>query len=183
MTWFRWSVRRSSFAGAVGVLVAVAATAGCSVRSGGAIALGIDTDGQPVAYVHMCEGHIDGMTLYDSDAGEQKLGTWVAPSPVTSSATVPLVAPPDGWKVTTPLAELQAGVAYSFYGWTGDNSWAAWGPDVTAGDLAALHAGEVTWWDGDWGADGNHPTNAVTTVAEFHQHACDPWSPSPAVSG
>ena len=161
--------------GTVVLAAAVWATASCSVASGGAIALGLDTSGQPVAYVQMCEGGIDGLTVYESTGvgASRTLGEWEAPGRVSTSATVPLATPPAGWTVQHPLAGLDPATSYHVYGWTNDNSWSATGPDFTLADLDALDPGQVTWWNGDWGKDGRHPTNAVTTLAEFQNHACD----------
>lgn len=167
--------RLSRLAGAVVFVTAVTATAGCTVPSGGAIALGLDTGSQPIAYVQMCEGGIDGLTVYE-DTGHgtsRTMGEWDAPRRVGTSATVPLAAPPADWTVERPLTGLDPATSYHVYGWTNDNSGSANGPDFTLDDLAALEPGQVTWWNGDWGTDGNHPTNAVTTLAEFQDQACD----------
>jgi hypothetical protein len=53
--------------------------AGCTVPAGGAMGMTVDAEGQPVAVVQMCEGHIDGATVYipeDDPENEQTLGVW-----------------------------------------------------------------------------------------------------------
>ncbi|WP_427885653.1 hypothetical protein ACQHIV_25085 [Kribbella sp. GL6] len=51
----RW-VGAAAVAGLLGVT-------GCGVPAGGVIGLTVDSTGQPVGVVQLCEGHIDGATV------------------------------------------------------------------------------------------------------------------------
>lgn len=145
----------------------------CTVPIGGAVAIGTAADGDLVAHVHMCEGRVDGATLYRSDVeGTPTVASWDVAEAVTDTARFSLDRGGDGWTVTTPMPALEPEARYHLYARTKDGSWSAQGPDFTLAELQALGPGEVLYWNGDWGADQNTPTNAVADLAEFASDAC-----------
>ncbi|GIG22028.1 hypothetical protein Cch01nite_27520 [Cellulomonas chitinilytica] len=174
--------RRASALPPVGaVVVGCLALSGCTVEGGAIAGVGVDDQGRPVGYLQVCEGHIDGATVYhsvepDPDADSVSNpsvsdGSWDAPSAVSESATWSLAAP-DDWRTQTPLSPLEPGVEYSLYGWTNDNSWSAIDVPFTVDDLAGMEPGQVryeAWTDdgelGDWAP-------VVTDVDEFVRDAC-----------
>ena len=82
---------------------------GCGAVSVGFTAVGVDENGAPVAHVVVCDEHLDSVILL-SDRDQQVMGKLKATSPVTSTASVSLAAPGQGWTVDRPLRELQDGV-------------------------------------------------------------------------
>ncbi|MBO0922090.1 hypothetical protein J1G42_14795 [Cellulomonas sp. zg-ZUI222] len=149
--------------------LALALLGACTVPPGGTIALGRTAEGEVVAYVRMCEGFIDGVTVYRPDAeGQPVVARWDADEPVTRDADVVLAGGGEGWVAPTAPQDERLSV----YGWTDDASWSADGPDVTLAELSALAPGEVLYWSGDEGPDGGTPVNAVVDLDVFERDAC-----------
>ncbi|KAA1418201.1 hypothetical protein FE697_020430 [Mumia zhuanghuii] len=139
--------RRWIAAGAASV--ALLSLSACTVEPGGVAAIGVDASGQPVGYLLMCEGSVDGATLYHDTSAEDDSsvtdGTWAAPEPVTAAATWSLTAPTDGWVTEEPLAAMTEDMSYSLYGWSRDNDWSAAHHSFTLADLETLEPGEVAF--------------------------------------
>lgn len=112
----------------------------------------------------MCSEHVDGVTLH-TDGAEDDLGTWTASPAVTGAARWSLAAPGAPWTVRTPLAQLRAGVLYSLYGWTQDNSSSAGDVTFNLWNLTTLKPGQVWYWT------GRYPMT-VTDEATFRTTAC-----------
>ncbi len=157
------------------VLGLVLLLAGCGAPTGGQTAVGVDQNGSPVAYVVMCEGHIDGLTLYHGDNDRSVTVADVdAPAPVTTTAQVDLADPTDGWRVRTPLAALVDGTVYAMYGGSLDNSSSSAHVQFTTDQLAALRPGQVLTQEYDEKKDD--VLNVISAVADFQEHACDDWA-------
>jgi hypothetical protein len=160
---------------ATGTLV-VALLSGCSVPYGAILALGMAPDGDIVAHLQICEGHIDGVSVFRADEGDisKPSGVWDAATPVLDTAAWSLVDPRDGWTASTPLAPLEPGVQYDIYGWTVDNSWSAIGPSpFTVDDLRQLQPGQVLSWNKDWASADDAPLTVAMDLAVFTETACD----------
>ncbi len=159
----------------LGCVVASAAAmlgvAGCSVESGGVVGLTIDGSGQPVAVIAVCEGYIDGVSVWSDRQGtEVDLGSWKRSEPVIDLSKLSLQTPGPEWTEERDLAELPASERVQIYGWTTKNRWSASGPGFTVEDLARLRA-DAVWFEeyddgaGEW---------VMTYVAEkdFRAAAC-----------
>jgi hypothetical protein len=153
----------------------VGTLAGCSVPSGAVIGLSRALDGGLVAHLQVCQGHIDGATLYSGaeDSASQTLGDWDAGRAITDSGSWSLRNGGAGWTVTTPLADLKPDTEYELYGWTNDNSWSATGPQgFTVEELDRLEPNQVLLWNEDWAAGPEEPLNVVVDMTEFADAAC-----------
>ena len=134
---------------AVGVLALLPMFAsGCSVPMGGVAGIGVDSAGNPVGYLRVCQDHIDGATLYPAVADGAR-SRWAAGRPVTGFARWSLTAPADGWRTEAPWGRLEPGTTYDLYGWTRDNSSSTWHAAFTPEDLADLEPGQVRWNEDD----------------------------------
>lgn len=133
---------------------------GCSVPSTGIPGIARGEDGGLSAVVSMCDGHVDGVTIYfnpDEDSGESTtVGDWEYASPVTQAGSV--VLSPD------PQSLMRQSVDYSVYSWSRDNTSSAYGMQFTLTDLTDLAPGEVLSQD----YRENAPPGAVAlSAAEF----------------
>src|SRR4051812_13481126 len=95
---------------------------GCGVPAGGVVGLTVDATGAPQVVVQMCEGHIDGATLYlpDSDADrqppqDQTMGRWEASEPVTGFSQFLLDSGGNGWAVAGELVGRAPSTRYTIY--------------------------------------------------------------------
>jgi hypothetical protein len=158
--------------------LAVVLTA-CGPPSAGVMGVTVDASGRPVGVLEICEGHIDGASLYETSVDEsaqpdpRHLGDWVVAPAVTSSSRLDLTRPAGAWQIETPLATLQPGTSYTLYGWTHDNSWSAAGVEFSPEDLKQLRPGQVRY-DAGLHADEDNPedTTATVPVGEFRSRAC-----------
>jgi len=137
---------------------------GCTVEQTGVIALTRNATGTVVADIHMCRGHVDGVTVYTytstgaSDGSDtQEVGTWDLPVPTTASAQLALTGLDDALPADTAEADI--------YAWSTDNSSQADGAPFTSQELADMHAGQ--YWAYDWAAspsspDGEPPIRLLT---------------------
>lgn len=152
------------------VLLVIGAT-GCTVEAGGVVGLTATPDSAPVAVLAVCEGYIDGLTLYDVDAGDDAptSGSWRHQGRLAGQVSLDLERPGPEWVTEQVLQPLLPGKRYRLYGWTEKNRWSADGPHITAEDLQALRPGLVTYEA--LTADGESRTS---TQAEdrFRQDRC-----------
>lgn len=162
------ALRRRHVFAPVGLVLLATTTTSCSVPTAGWAAVGVDSDGDLIGIIQMCDHHVDGATLYRSDAPtderglKPRLGKWESADAVTDFARWSFASPSDDW---TPLADYEAPAAdgrYSLYGWTRDNSWSTVHASFNVADIAQLQPGEVLYGDG-----------RVTTVGDFRAHVCD----------
>lgn len=152
----------------VSAAIVVAAVAlglsGCTVEQTGVLALTRDATGTVVGDIHMCSGHVDGVTVYtytstgSSDgSNEQEVGTWDLPVPTTASAQLALTGLDDALPADTAEADI--------YAWSTDNSSSARGAPFSSKELAAIQAGQ--YWAYDYAAspsspDGEPPIRLLT---------------------
>ena len=147
-------------------------TTGCTVAVGAVTGVGVDSLGRPVGYLRVCEDRIDGATLYRSEGGERVRGSWSVAMPVATFAKWSLAEPASNWTADPPLERLRAGVDYTLYGWTSDNSSSAGEITFTVSELARLEPGQVLYWAGDMSKDGNRSFNVVVSEEDFKHDAC-----------
>ncbi|GAA1557495.1 hypothetical protein [Kribbella lupini] len=158
--------------GLTGVLTA------CGPPSGGAMGVTVDSLGRPIGVLEVCEGHIDGATLYEtptseSDSSDRYRGEWSVAPAVSSSGRFDLRRGGGDWRAKTPLAALRPGTSYTLYGWTNDNSWSLGGVEFSPEDLATLQPGQVRY-DAGLHADEDNPpdTTATMPIADFRSKVC-----------
>jgi hypothetical protein len=155
--------------GLAGLLLGLA---GCGVPAGGAVGVGVDAQGRPVAYIQMCLGHIDGATLYRSDddpAKEQTLGRWEVSPAVDGFSQFDLAAPANGWRAAQQLVKGDPATEYTIYGWSKDNSFSAMHLDFSQNSLADLKPGEVRYPD----LDSDDYDLKTGSVADFQKETCE----------
>ncbi|KQY23327.1 hypothetical protein ASD16_12330 [Cellulomonas sp. Root485] len=159
-------MRRTTAAAGVVVLLALTSTA-CSPLTVGVLGVGADGDGSPVAYLQVCDQHLDSVLLYSPDVDGERGGEWTATTPVSDSAVLDLQDPGDGWTVRTALPDLLPGTSYSLHAWSSSrfSNVGAESVQFTADDLAALRPGDVRRREGD--------VVVVESEADFAKHACD----------
>jgi hypothetical protein len=90
---------------ALSVVVAgavVLLTAGCTVPGVAVSGIGVDTQGNPVGYLQVCQDHIDGATVYIDDT--HKFGNWESVPAATGFATWSLADPGGPGRQTTRSA-------------------------------------------------------------------------------
>lgn len=156
----------------LGLLVSAALLVGltsCGVPGGGATGVGVDAQGQPVIYIQMCKGHIDGATLYRSDddpAKEQILGRWDVSPAVDGFTQFSLTAPANGWRATQQLAPRDPATEYTIFGGSNDNTFAAMHLSFTQNSLADLKPGEVRY------PDFGHDRLKTGSIADFQKETC-----------
>ncbi len=144
--------------------------AGCTVAPGGVVGLTID-GGQPVAVIAVCEGYIDGVSVWaDRQGKEVDLGSWKRIEPVTDFGRLSLQAPGPEWTEERDLGTLPASERVHIYGWTTKNRWSARGLGFTGEDLARLRADAVWFEEYDDGADEWVKTHA--SEKDFRAAAC-----------
>jgi len=166
----------------VGIFLATTLGAGtltsCGVPGGGVIAMMADG----TAVVQMCEGHIDGATLYLEDPhvpeGEEphdeKFGRWVVDPPVTGFSQFTLAHGGSGWVLNGRLRARDPKTRYRLAGWTTDASWSTDGLYFSQDELTKLKPGELVGPPTEWPEDENapEPPNRVWTLADFKANAC-----------
>lgn len=136
--------------------------------------MGVDREGRPVGHVVMCEGHIDGLTLYYGDVDESvTVASLDALEPVTSTAHVSFAAPERDWTVHNPFRSLIEGTRYWLYGGSQDNSWSSVHVGFDLEDLSRLGADQVLFQRYDEAEDDF--VDVIEDVEEFEEHACDDW--------
>ncbi|WP_112248431.1 hypothetical protein [Kribbella monticola] len=153
--------------GSAGLLLSLA---GCGVPAGGAIGVSVDGHGRPVIYIQMCEGHIDGATLYRSDddsSEDQIFGRWVVSPAVEGFSQFNLAAPTGDWRAARQLLPRDPATEYTIYGWSTDNSYSAMHLDFSQNSLAELKSGELRYPDF---ATGNLKTGSLQ---DFRKETCE----------
>jgi hypothetical protein len=156
-----------SLLGLTGLLLSMT---GCTVPDGGATGIGVDAQGDPVIYIQMCKGHIDGATLYHSDddpAKEQTLGQWDVSPAVDGFTQFSLTAPTNGWRATQQLAPRDPATEYTIYGGSNDNTFASTHLTFTQNSLADLKPGEVRY------PDYGHDRLKTASIPDFQKETCD----------
>ncbi|MFK4088299.1 hypothetical protein ACI2LF_29570 [Kribbella sp. NPDC020789] len=168
----------------VGIFLAVSLGVGtltsCTVPSGGVF--GMMGDG--TAVVQMCDGHIDGATLYLPDPnppelGEPKdeiIGRWTADPAVSGFSQFSVTEGGPGWQRNGRLKPRDPAKRYTLYGWSDDNNWSAMGVDFTLDELAKLKPGELVAMSTDdppAEEDAPEPPNRIWTLSEFKAKACE----------
>ena len=155
---------------AVALAVAGALT-GCSVEVGGVVGLTVGPNGDLVAVVAVCDGYLDGLSVYQGGGSEErKLGSWQRQEPIVEEAELSLAGPSSEWTTKQPLGRLPQVTELSVYGWTVKNRWSAVGPTFAAEDLAGLRSGEVWFEQYDQASDRN--VNAFVPRSDFRREAC-----------
>lgn len=162
---------------ALAAVAALLGIAGCGVPAGGVIGLTMDSNGEVVAVVQMCEGHIDGATVYLADTSgaetpnDQILGRWEVTPAATGFSRFGLANGGDGWRPVGALVPRDPDTRYTIYGWSKDNSWSAMHLDFSDRELAALQPGTVLVPPVEAGSE----TNETWPMAKFQAKACDTW--------
>lgn len=123
--------------------------------------MGVSADGTLTGFLHVCDEHIDGVTL-STQEDEVEAGSWIAAEPIKGSAQWRLDSSPE-WADSGETVTLVEGRMYSMYGWTDDNSASTDHVTFTQADSDDLRPGQVRWGD----------PGKVTTVQEFAKQACD----------
>ncbi|MFB6720411.1 hypothetical protein ACFCV3_09640 [Kribbella sp. NPDC056345] len=149
----------------------------CGVPGGGVF--GMLADG--TAVVQMCEGHIDGATLYlpDPDVPEgqapndETFGRWVADPAVSGFSQFSLKDGGNGWQLDGRLKPRDPAKRYTIYGWTNDNSWSASHLEFSQDELAKLKPGELVSLPTDVPEEDVQVPNRVWTLTEFKAMACE----------
>ncbi|MFF1816987.1 hypothetical protein ACFVWG_06810 [Kribbella sp. NPDC058245] len=164
----------------VGIFLAVSlgvgALTGCGVPAGGVF--GMLADG--TAVVQMCEGQIDGATLYLPDPhvseGEEPhdetIGKWIADPAVSGFSQFSLAKGGNGWTPNGRLKPRDPKKRYSIYGWSYDNKWSAAGIDFSLEELAKLKPGELVSLPTDIPEEDVDVPNRVWTLTDFKANAC-----------
>jgi hypothetical protein len=166
----------------VGIFLAVVLGVGtltsCGVPGGGVF--GVLADG--TAVVQMCEGHIDGATLYlpdphvpeGEDPHDEKVGRWTADPAVSGFSEFSLKDGGNGWTLNGRLKPRDPKKRYTLNGWTADNSWTTSWLEFSQEELAKLKPGELVGPPTDWPEDENAPAppNRIWTLADFKAKAC-----------
>jgi hypothetical protein len=151
----------------VGIAAACALTlTACTVPPGGVVGVTVDAQGKPVIVVQMCEGHIDGATMYRED---ETFGKWEVSSPVTGFSQFDLDTGGNGWAVVGDLVGRDPKLRYTIYGWSKDNSRSANHLDFSEQELAELKPGTVLVPERK--AEGNRRRS----LQDFKDKTCDEW--------
>jgi hypothetical protein len=167
----------------VGICVAtagcVASLSGCGVPAGGVLGVTIDAAGKPEIVVQMCEGHIDGATMYLPDPDpdrvtpqNEEFGRWEVSPAVAGFSQFSLAGGGNGWRLVGTLKPRTPETRYTIYGWSNDNSWSAAHLDFSQRDLDALRPGSVLTISTDPEAD----TNQTRPLADFRAKTCEEWT-------
>ncbi|MFC9688043.1 hypothetical protein ACFTSF_05850 [Kribbella sp. NPDC056951] len=165
----------------VGISLVVALGLGCLTSCGvpGGGVFGMLADG--TAVVQMCEGHIDGATLYLTDPSvpegeephDEMIGEWVADPSVTGFSQFSLQDGGNGWTLKGRLKPRDPAKRYTIYGWTYDNSWSAAHLNFSQDELAKLKPGELVSLPTDLPEEDVEVPNRVWTLTEFQAKACE----------
>ncbi|MEI8409649.1 MULTISPECIES: hypothetical protein [unclassified Kribbella] len=153
-------------------LAAIACLAGCGVPAGGLVGVTVDAAGNPVIVVQMCEGHIDGATLYrfsEEPDDEEVLGRWEVSSPVSGFSQFDLDTGGNGWAVVGELEARDPQQRYTIYGWSNDNSWSAAHLTFSDRELSGLKPGTVLVPERE--QDGNRSES----LEDFKTRTCEGW--------
>lgn len=147
--------RLSSVCGLL-VLGSVAALTGCETVAGaGSTGISVDAQGRPIVVFALCNGHIDGATIYrdrteaDPNDGDSTVSVadWDAVSPVTPAtamhASLNTAKPSASWHRVGPVEALQPRTRYVAYGWTRDNTWFTGHVEFTLERLSKMKPGQV----------------------------------------
>ncbi|MFD5256785.1 hypothetical protein ACFWM5_28625 [Streptomyces bobili] len=157
-------------------IVALASSAGCTVPVAGITGVTVTEDGRPVGVLMVCHDRIDGATLYEDGAQEDRRDTvaaWSRTPPAEGLVTWPLTTGGGGWSVDDPMpAALEKGRTYSLYGWTSDNSWSTAHVTFTLADLAGLRPGRVRYFAGDDAPGADRDGLWTASTEEFRTDAC-----------
>ncbi len=150
--------------GTAGCLVALT---GCGVDGSGVVGVTVDAAGNPVVVVQMCEGHINGATLYRDDT---TLGKWQVSSPVTGFSQFDLDSGGNGWAVVGDLERRDPEQRYTIYGWSNDNKWSASHLEFSDRELSGLKPGTVLV------PEHEQEGNRSESLEEFKTKTCEDWS-------
>lgn len=163
--------------------------AGCTVPTGGVLGVTVDLLGRPVVVVQMCEGHIDGASLYlPSKDGYSKgeYGSWRARQAVTGFSQFNLVHGGNGWRPIRPPKPRDPETRYTMYGWSEDSSWSANEVSFSQRDLQTIGPGTVLIPSDDSGPDSESDSRSdpgsdlgpleTTSLTDFRTKTCAGWS-------
>ncbi|WP_405071096.1 hypothetical protein OG558_16770 [Kribbella sp. NBC_01510] len=139
----------------------------CTVAPGGVVGVTVDAQGAAVIVVQMCEGHIDGATLYRDD---KTLGKWEVSSPVTGFSQFTLDSGGNGWAVVGELEGRDPEQQYTIYGWSNDNSWSANHLDFSDRDLSGLKPGTVLV------PEREQEGHRSESLEDFKTKTCEDWT-------
>jgi hypothetical protein len=164
----------------VGAAIAAASGAlvltGCTVPSGGVVGVTVDAQGNPVIVVQMCEGHIDGATMYKPDPDPDRMppqdeimGRWEVAAPVTGFSQFQLDTGGNGWAVVDTLVGRDPRTPYTIYGWSNDNSWSASHLSFSDRELDDLQPGTVLVPETEGDA------NKTESLADLKTKSCEDW--------
>lgn len=155
----------------VGICVAtagcLAGLTSCTVPPGGVVGVTVDAQGAAVIVVQMCEGHIDGATLYRDD---KTFGKWEVSSPVTGFSQFALDTGGNGWAVVGELEARDPEQQYTIYGWSNDSSWSATHLDFSDRDLSGLKPGTVLV------PEREQEGTRSESLEDFKTKTCEDWN-------
>ena len=156
----------------------LAILSGCGVPGGGVLGVTVDAGGQPVIVVQMCEGHIDGATMYLEDPDPDRetphnedFGKWEVSPAVDGFSQFSLAEGGNGWRLVGALKPRDPATKYTIYGWTKDNRWSAAHLDFSQRDVDALQPGTVLTIS----TDPESNANQTRSLADFRAKTCDEW--------
>ncbi len=157
------------------VIAALLLTSACTVETGGSVGLTRDAEGHLLAVVVVCQGYIDGLTLYrddtsNPDSRSNDRGEWVSDSPIKTEASLDLSAPGPGWTSVKSLEPLDPAQEFRIYGWTHKNRWSAGGPTFRVSDIARLDRGHILVDPST--ANEKRTRDGLVPIAEFRALAC-----------
>ncbi|MEU4290576.1 hypothetical protein AB0E63_20310 [Kribbella sp. NPDC026596] len=155
----------------------LAGLAGCGVPAGGALGVTVDAAGNPAIVVQMCEGHIDGATLYLPDPDpdrepprDEDVGQWEVSPAVDGFSQFSFAEGGNGWRLVGTLKPRDLATRYTIYGWTKDNSWSAAHLDFSQQDLKTLKPGTVLV------PEREQEGNRSESLEDFKTKTCEEWS-------
>lgn len=131
-----------------------------SIPTTGVTGVGIDDQGELIGYIAMCDGHVDGAVLYETDG--PTLGQWDAPARVEGFATWSLSEPGD-WVAVRTYRAPTGDAEYRLYGGNSDSSASSSHVTFHRRDLSDLTPGQVPYWAGSLKA---------TDEQSFRNEAC-----------
>ena len=126
----------------------------------------IDDEGRAVAVVQMCEGHIDGATLYRDD---RTFGKWQVSSPVTGFSQFALDSGGNGWAMVGEFEARAPEQRYTIYGWSNDSSWSATHLEFSDHELSVVKPGTVLV------PEREREGNRTESLADFKTRTCEDW--------
>jgi hypothetical protein len=137
----------------VSVLILVGLTA-CTVPVRGIIGFTRADDGEISVVVKLCDGSIDGLSIYSANADKLR---WTFDPAIDDSGSMTL----DG------IDELDPDLTYDSYGWSTNNNTSASGPRLTVALLESIEPGQVL----SVGAAPRY--SSVVTPDEFDRQAAE----------